>query len=152
MYIGSNISSTGSDVSINIEKVWNAIDRFSIKWKSDLSDKRNFFRAVTMSVILYVCSPSILAKLWEKKLDGKCTRMLRAVMNKSSKQHPTKQQLYWHLPPISQNIRKRHACYSCGSKDEITSDDLWWIPLKGYTSLGRPVKPYIIFAQIQGAM
>ena len=35
----------------------------------------------------------------EKKLDGNYTRMLRAVLNKSWKQHPTKQQPYGHLPP-----------------------------------------------------
>ena len=42
-----------------------------------------------------------LTKHFKKKLDGNCTRMLRAVLNKSWKQHPTKQQLYGHLPPIS---------------------------------------------------
>ena len=40
----------------------------------------------------------------EKKLDGKYTRMICAVLNKSWKQHRTKQQLYSHLPPISQMI------------------------------------------------
>ena len=32
---------------------------------------------------------------------GNCTRMLRVIVNKSWKQHSTKQQLYDHLPPIS---------------------------------------------------
>ena len=44
--------------------------------------------------------------------DGICTRMLQAVLNKSWKQHPTKQQIYGHLPPISKTIptrRTRHA-------------------------------------------
>ena len=31
-----------------------------------------------------------------KKLDGNYTRMLRAILNKSWRQHPTKQQLYGH--------------------------------------------------------
>ena len=35
----------------------------------------------------------------EKKLDGNYTRMLWAILNKSWWQHPTKQQLYDHLPP-----------------------------------------------------
>ena len=36
----------------------------------------------------------------EKKLDGNYTRMLRAILNKSWRQHATKQQqLYGHLPP-----------------------------------------------------
>ena len=35
--------------------------------------------------------------------------MLCTVFNKSWKQHPTKQQLYCHLPPISQTIQERQA-------------------------------------------
>ena len=48
----------------------------------------------------------------EKKLDGNYTRMLRAILNKSLRQHPTKQQLYGHLPPITKTVkikRTRHA-------------------------------------------
>ena len=39
--------------------------------------------------------------LWrlKKKLDGIYTRMLRAILNKSWRQHPTRHQLYGHLPP-----------------------------------------------------
>ena len=33
----------------------------------------------------------------EKKLDGNYKRMLRAILNKSYRQHPTKQLLYGHL-------------------------------------------------------
>ena len=42
-----------------------------------------------------------------KKLDGNYTWMLHAVLNKSWKQHPTKQQLYNHLPPISKTIEDK---------------------------------------------
>ena len=44
-YLGSNISSAESDVNLHLAKVWTAIDRLSIIWKSDLSDKikRDFF-------------------------------------------------------------------------------------------------------------
>ena len=34
-YLGSNISSTESDVNIGISKVWTAIERLSIIWKFD---------------------------------------------------------------------------------------------------------------------
>ena len=40
-------------------------------------------------------------KRLEKKLDGNYTRMLRAILNKSWQQHPTRHQLYGHLPPIT---------------------------------------------------
>ena len=55
----------------------------------------------------------------EKKLDGNYTKMLRAILNKSWRQHPTKQLLYRHLPPITKTIqvrRTRHVgrCWSRG--------------------------------------
>ena len=37
-----------------------------------------------------------LTRRMEKKGDGNCTRMLQAILNKSWRQHPTKQQLYGH--------------------------------------------------------
>ena len=40
-----------------------------------------------------------LTKRLEKKLDGNYTRMLRAILNKSWQRHPTRHQLYGHLPP-----------------------------------------------------
>ena len=39
LYLGSNISSTESDVNICTGKAWTAFDRLSTKWKSDVSDK-----------------------------------------------------------------------------------------------------------------
>ena len=39
--------------------------------------------------------------------------MLHAVLNKSWKQHPTKQQLYSHLPPISQDTWELHKDAAC---------------------------------------
>ena len=45
----------------------------------------------------------------EKKLDGDYTRMLRVTSNKSWRQHPIKQQLYSHLPPITKTIQVRRT-------------------------------------------
>ena len=61
----------------------------------------------------------------ENKLDGNYTIMLRAVSNKSWRQHPTKQQLFGHLPPIPKTIwvrRTRHAGHCWRSKDKPISD------------------------------
>ena len=44
-----------------------------------------------------------LCKVYER--NGSYTRMLRNVLNKSWKQHPTNQQLYNHLLPMSQTIQ-----------------------------------------------
>ena len=43
------------------------------------------------------------------KLDGNYTRMLRAILKKSWRQHSTKQQLYGHLPPIMKTIKVRRT-------------------------------------------
>ena len=49
----------------------------------------------------------MLTKRTEKKLNGNYTRMLQVVLNKSWRQHPTKQQPYGHLPPITKTIQIR---------------------------------------------
>ena len=91
------------DIDTRITKVWTAIDRLSVIWKSDLTDKmkRSFFLAAVVSILLYGCTTWTLTKRMEKKLDGNYTRILRAILNKSCRQHPTKHQLYGHLPPIT---------------------------------------------------
>ena len=59
-------------------------------WKSDLTNKmkRSFFQAVVISILLYGCTTWTLTKQLKKKLDGNYTRMLRAILNKSWRQHP----------------------------------------------------------------
>ncbi len=60
-----------------------------------------FFQAVVVSILLCGCTTWTLIKRIEKRLDGNYSRMLRAILNMSWRQHPTKQQLYGHLPPIT---------------------------------------------------
>ena len=69
-YHGSKISATESDVSIRIEKAWTVIDRLSIMWTSDFSDKikRKLFIAVAVPVLLYGYTTWTLNKRLEKKL------------------------------------------------------------------------------------
>ena len=59
-----------------LTKAWTAIDRLSIIWKSDLTDKmkRSFFQAAVVSTLLYGCTTWTLTKPLKKKLDGNCTR------------------------------------------------------------------------------
>ena len=52
--------------------------------------KRSFFQAAVTSTLLYGCTTWTLTKRLEKKLDGNYTRMLRAILNKSWQQHPTR--------------------------------------------------------------
>ena len=117
-------------------------------WKSDLTDKmkRSFFQAAVASILLYGCTTWTLTKRLEKKLDGNYTRMLRAILNKSWQQHPTRHQLYGHLPPITKTIqvrRTRHAGHCWRSRDELIRDVLLWIPTHGRAKAGRPARTYI---------
>ena len=117
-------------------------------WKSDLTDKikRSFFLAAVVSILRCGCTTWTLTKRTEKKLDCNYTRMLRAILNKSWRQNPAKQQLYGHLPRITKTIqvrRIRHAGHCCRSKDELISDVLLWTPLHGLAKAGRPPRTYI---------
>ena len=72
--------------------------------------------------------------------------MLRAILNKSWRQHPTRHQLYGHLPPIMKTIqvrRTRHAGHCWRRKDELISDVLIWTPTYGRAKAGRPARTYI---------
>ena len=137
-----------NDIDTRLTKAWTAIDRLSIIWKSDLTDKmkRSFFQAAVVLILLYGCTTWTLTKWLEKKLDGNYGRMLRAILNKSWRPHPTKHQLYGHLPPIMKTIQvrwTRHAGHCCRSKDELVSDVLLWTPTYGQAKAGRPARTYI---------
>ena len=83
----------------------------------------------------------LLLKGWNKKIHGNYTRMLRAILNRSWRQHPTKKQLYGHQPPIAKTIqirRTRHAAQCWSSKDELRSDVLLWTPSHGRAKAGWP--------------
>ena len=141
IYQGSSDSSNETDIDTWLAKTWTANDRLSVIWKSDLTDKmrRSFFQASIVSILLYGCTTWTLTKWMEKKLDGNYTRMLRAILNMSWRQHPTKQQLYGHLPSITKTIkirRTRHAGH-CWSRDELISDVLLWTATHGRAKAGR---------------
>ena len=62
------------------------------------------------------------------------------------RQHPTRRQLYSHLPPITKTIqvrRTRHAGHCWRSRDELISDVLLWIPTHGRAKAGWPAQTYI---------
>ena len=146
--IESSVSSTKKDVDMQLMKAWTAIDKLSIIWKSDLTDKikRSFFQDAVVSILLYGCTTWMLTKRLEKKLDGNYTRMLRAILNKSWRQHPTNHQLYGCLPPIMKTIqvrRTRHAGHCWRSRDKLISDVLLWTSTYGWAKAVWPARTYI---------
>ena len=108
--------------------------------------KRSFFQAAIESILLYGCTTWMLTKWLEKRLDGNCTRMMRAILNRSWKQQPTKQQLYGHPAPTLKTIQirwTRHAGHCWRSSDELVRDVLLWTPTHGRAKAGRPARTYI---------
>ena len=93
----------------------------------------------------YGCTTWTLTKRLEKKLDGNYTRMLRAILNKSWRQHPTKHQLYNHVSPITKIIQvrqTRHSGHCWRSRDELIREVLLWTPAYGQAKAGRPARTY----------
>ena len=108
--------------------------------------KRSFFQTAVVSILLYGCTTWTLTKRLEKKLDGNYTKMLRAILNKSWRQHPTRHQLYGHLPHITKTIQVRrnwHAGHCWRSRDDLISEVLLWTPTYGQAKARRPARTYI---------
>ena len=55
-YLGSSVSYTENNINTQQAKIWTAIDRLSVIWKSDLSDKINLFPVAVKSILLYGCT------------------------------------------------------------------------------------------------
>ena len=128
------------NIDTRLTKECTAINKLSIIWKSNLTDKmkRSFFQAAVVSILLHRCTALTLTKRLEKKLDGNYTRMLRAIWNKSWRQHPTK-----HQTPIMKTIQVRRTRHCWRSRNELISDVLLWTPTYGRAKAGRPVRTYI---------
>ena len=72
--------------------------------------------------------------------------MLRAILNISWREHPTKEQLYGPIPAISKILREhrmRFAGHCWRAKQELASDLLMWSPTHGTSRAGRPKMNYI---------
>ena len=90
---------------------------------------------------MYSYTTWTLTKYLKKKLDGNYTSRQYAILNKSWKQQPTKQQLCGHLLPISQTIQVKHAAGgNWRSKHKLVSNICQWTPMHGHTSVDWPLK------------
>ena len=138
IYLGSNISSTESDVNCHLVKPWNAVERLLTTGKSDLSDK---IKRDSSKLCQYYCMVAILYSY--EMLGEKARRKLHkdavcCFFYKSWKQHSKKQQMYGHLPPVSQTIQAKqtsHVGYCCKTKGDLRSDFHRGIPTHGHTSM-----------------
>ncbi len=99
-------------VSVRVVHPYSSIDT-TAAWKKlrfILSVRSDFHMSDSLSsILLYGSTTWTLTKRVEKKLDANYTRMLRAILNNSWRQHHTKHQLYGHLPPITKTIQVRRT-------------------------------------------
>ena len=67
-YLGNSVSSTEKYIDTRLTKVWTAIDKLSIIWKSDLTDKMkcSFFQAAVVSILLYGCTTWMPTNGWRR--------------------------------------------------------------------------------------
>ena len=108
--------------------------------------KRGFFQPAVVSILLYGGSIWTLTNRLEKKPNGNYATMLRAILNKSWRQHQTKHQLYSHLPLITKTIqvrRTRHGGHFWRSRYELISDVLLLNPTYCRAKAGQPAQTYI---------
>ena len=149
IYIPTNRIKIRNDKNFNPDYIYiysqKALEHLRLWTKSLLNKVNHNYNfcclAAVASILLYGCTTWTLTKRLEKKLDGNYTRM-----NKSWRQHPTRHQLYGHLPPITKTIqvrRTRHAGHCWRIRDELISDVLLWTPTHDHAKTGRPARTYI---------
>ena len=103
------MSSTAKDVLSRIGKAWITLNKLYTfyKYTANLRLERNFFLTTVENVLLYGSVTWTLTKKLENKLDGTYTRMIRDILNKSCRDHPTNTELYGNIPQISHLIREK---------------------------------------------
>ena len=107
------------------------------KWA--LAHLKYHLPSVHLEILSLGCTTWMLTRHTVKKLDSNCIRLLLTILNKSWRQHPTKQQLYYHLQKNSIQIRwTRHAGHY-----ELISEILLWTPSHGRASVGWPAWTYL---------
>ena len=111
-----------------------------------LNKAQFFFQAVVVLILLYGCFTWTVTKCIERKIDGNYTQMQRTVLNKSWRQHLTKQKLYGYQQPISKTIqirRARHEGHCWRSKGKLISDVLQWTSSHRRTKVGWLARTYL---------
>ena len=103
----------------------------------------NFHRKLTVAHVTLFCMPLFAL---QKELDGCFTRLLRADLNISLRDHISNKELYRDLPPISTSLqihRLKFVAHCWRSKNETVSKLLLWDPKRGSLSRERPATIFI---------
>ena len=139
-YLGSSVSSTENGINTRLLIGYRSYgsQTYPIKYNTVFSKQQS---------CPYYCMDAQL-KRWLNVLRKSLTAIAPGYyeLNKSWKQHPTKQQLYGHLSLISKTIQIRWTilaghCWRC--KVELLSNVLLLTPSRGCTSVGRSAWTYL---------
>ena len=145
-YLGSSVESTETDIETRLAKAWTAINRLSIIWKSDLTDKMKQFlpgsgHIDTAIWLHYMDANKTAGEEARRQLHKNATCNLKVLAAT-----PHKTPTVWPPTPITKTIqvrRARHAGHCWRSGDELISDVLLWTPTHGRAKAGRPARTYI---------
>ena len=148
IYLRSSVSSTETEINTRLAKACTTIDRLSVIWMSNLTDKikRCFFQGAVVSILLYGCTTWTLTKRTEKKLYRNYTTMLWAILNKSKRQHPTYHH-HHHRIVLAARISltlSRHSSLSfialgrSSGQQSVSSHSCWMYVRAGRPAFARP--------------
>ena len=89
-YLGSSVWSTEKDIDTRLTKAWTAIDKLSIIWKSDLTDKMkcSFFQAAVMLIVLYGCTTWMLREKARRQLHKNAASNIEQVLEATPHKAP----------------------------------------------------------------
>ena len=106
-YLGG-FTKTEKDLNTRLGQAWGALNALTNVWKADIDNKIKVkvFKQTVESILLYGSESWALSKSLTKSLDGKYTRMLRAVLNIPPNTRISNKCLYDKLQPISIIVRK----------------------------------------------
>ena len=146
IYLGSNISSTESNINIRIGKALTVIDKLSAIWKSYFWDNNTrilpSFNCVSIIIRLHKLDSNETTgekAIWELLTGVACCfeRIPEATLRKTAAERPFTS----HHTICSRRTKYGYHCQK--SKDELTSDVLQWTPTHGHTNVGWPTKTLI---------
>ena len=147
-YLRSSVSSTEKNINTRPAKTWTANDRVLAICNLDPTDKikHSFYQAAVVSKLPNWYTTGTLTHCIGKQLIGNYTRMLRALLNKSYRQHTSKQLLYCHLPPITKTIQfrqNRHVGHCWKSKEKLIRNALLRTTAHRPANVSQPTRTYI---------
>ena len=149
-YLRSYIASTDNDVSIRIGKAWAVLNNLYKIWTSNMSIrlKRNFFRATVESILVYGAITWTLTIALDKQINGSYTRMLRAALNISWRDHMSykiKTYMVKYQRLQTQYANKGYASQAIAGevKTRLLAMCCYGYPIHGRRSRGRPVKTFV---------